>query len=122
MSKKAPDATLDTFLDKIATATQYLFVVGEPADGTEALADAVASATIDGGDFSKAAGDVSGRKITVAAQSDVSITDDGEADHIALLDSSDVLIYVTTISDPQPLTTGGTVSSSSFQVEIRQAA
>ena len=122
MGAFAADSVLDAALDEIETATQIVLTVDEPANGAGALSNAVAEGTLTGGDYTKAAGDVSGRKVTIAQQDDLNIDSSGTPDHVALLDASDNLIYVTTVSNPQALTEGGTVTLGSFQVEFRQPA
>jgi len=71
--------------------------------------------TLTGGDFSKANGDVSGRKLTVAAQNSLSIDASGSATHIAINNGVDY--YVTTCTS-QALTSGGTVSVPAWDIEI----
>ena len=86
------------------------------ANATYALADIV----IDGTDFTKANGDTSGRKVTVAAQSGVLIDTSGTATHVALVRTADsTLIYVTTCTS-QALTANGanTVNFPAWDVEI----
>jgi hypothetical protein len=67
-------------------------------------------------DFTKAAGDTSGRKCTVAAKSGVTVTNTGTATHIALCDGTR-LLYVTTCTS-QALTAANTVNFPAFKVEI----
>lgn len=122
MGKFAPDVTLDQMLDFIAGCTALVVCVNEPADfaavraGTNDLAEAVLA----GGDFTKANGDTSGRKVTVAAKNGMSIGENGDAQHIALVTASE-LRYVTTCT-LQTLTSGGTVNSPAFDIEIADPA
>ncbi len=69
-----------------------------------------------GGDFTKANGDTSGRKVTVAQKSSVAIHTTGTATHVVLLDASS-LVYGTTCT-AQSLTAGGTVTVPAWDVEI----
>lgn len=118
MAKVASIDVLDAGLDVIAEATQLIVCAGEPDSRADALTRALAeSETLTGGSFSKAAGAVSGRRTTVAAQNDLTIDDSGTADHVALIDSTR-LIYVTT-APSQVLTEGGSVSVAAWDVEIR---
>jgi hypothetical protein len=68
------------------------------------------------GDFTIAEGDVSGRKVTVEQQTDISISNTGTAAHIAITDGAD-LLFVTTCT-PQALTSGGTVTVPAFDIEV----
>lgn len=61
-------------------------------------------------DFTLANGDVSGRKITVAAQNSVTISKSGTANHVAWLGSSGSLLAVITTCTTQALTSGNTVN------------
>lgn len=116
MAKWANDSVLDALLDKVATANQLIVCDGQPTDRADALAKALASVTVDSGDFSKGNGDVNGRKLTVAQQSTISITATGDADHVALVDGSS-LLYVTTV-DSQTLTSGNTVTVPVWTVTV----
>lgn len=121
MAKATPDAVLDTMLDEIATATRQIACSAQPTSFTEANSTyALADVTLDSGDFSKANGDSSGRKLTTAAQSGVLIDTSGTATHVALVRVADsTLLYVTTCSS-QALTANGsnTVNFPAWDIEI----
>lgn len=108
MAKWANDSVLDAPLDKIATATQIIVCAGQPTSRADALSKALAATTMSGADFTKGNGDVSGRKTSIAQKDTISITSDGTADHVVLVDSTD-LLYVT-IANDLSLTTGNTVT------------
>lgn len=116
MGKAAPDATLDAFLAKIATATRQVVCSAEPANFAGIAAVALADVTLDAGDFANANGDTSGRKVTIAQQANVPIDASGTATHISYDDGS-ALIYVTTCTS-QALTSGGTVTVPAHDIEI----
>ena len=120
MAKAAPDATIDAMLAKIATATRLVVCSGQPANfagiAAVALADVTMTAGNGAGDYTIADGDVSGRKVTVAQQTNVPIDASGTANHISLDDGVN-LIYVTTCT-AQALTSGGTVTVPAFDIEI----
>ncbi|MCK4814690.1 hypothetical protein KA005_02880, partial [bacterium] len=61
-------------------------------------------------------GDVNGRKIAVAEQADISITDTGTALHIVLSLAGTILLTTTCTS--QALTSGGTVTVPTFDYEL----
>jgi hypothetical protein len=117
-TKWANDDVMDASLDEIATSVMLRVCSGSssPADRAAAIAATLASVTIDSGDFSKADGDSSGRKVTVAQQSDISITASGDATCVTL-DDGTVLQYVTTCTT-QSLTSGGTVTTPAWDVEF----
>ena len=118
MSKFANNDVLDGSLSVVATATRMVAVSGQPANYAAADAGKLAEATLTGTDFTLAAGDISGRKVTVAAKSGLSVITAGTADHIALLDPAlSKLLYVTTCP-AQALVDGGTVSIASWAVEV----
>lgn len=121
MAKFAPDIIMDGALDIIASATKQIACSAQPTTYTEANATyALADIVIDGTDFTKANGDTSGRKVTVAAQSGVLIDTSGTATHVALVRTADsTLIYVTTCTS-QALTANGanTVNFPAWDVEV----
>ena len=125
MAKAAPDIVMDGALDVIATATKQIACSAQPTTYTEANATyALADIVIDGADFTKANGDTSGRKVTVAAQSGVLIDTSGTANHIALVRTADsTLIFVTTCTS-LALTANGsnTVNFPAWEVEIADPA
>ena len=125
MAKAIPDAILDKTLDEIATATRMVLCNAQPTTYTEANATfALADVTMGGGDFTKANGDTSGRKVTVAAKSGVLIDTSGTGNHIALVRVSDTtLIYVTTCSS-QVVTANGsnTVNFPAWDIELADPA
>ena len=85
MAKFAVDAVLDGSLDVIATATKLVVCSAQPTTYTEANATyGLADIVIDAGDYTKANGETSGRKISVGAQSSVRIETAGRATHVAL--------------------------------------
>ncbi len=119
MAKACPDAVLDTFLAKIATATRLVVCSGQPANFAGIAAVALADVTLTAGDGNGdyvIADDTSGRKVTVGAQADVDIDTSGTATHISLDDGS-ALIYVTTCTS-QALVDTGTVTVPAWKVNI----
>lgn len=123
-TKVAPDATLDAFLAKIATATTMLVCGGSssPADRTAALAAALADVAmtvgLGNGDYTAAddATGALGRKVTMTAKSNVAVDATGDATCIALIDGSS-LIYVTTCTT-QTLTQGNTVNIPAWKIQL----
>lgn len=120
MAKWANDLVMDAALDEIATATRMDVCSAQPANFAGIAAVALADVTLDSGDFSKANGDTSGRKVTVAAQNGVLIDTSGTATHVALSRESDSTLLLVTTCTSQALTANGsnTVNVPAFDDEI----
>ncbi len=125
MGKWANDNVMDAALAYVDDCDR-LFVCSStnaPANYTEAsstycLATATLTPGAGNGSFTLGNGDASGRKLSVAQQSNKSITASGTAKHIALgISGSSTLVEVTTCTD-QPLTSGGTVTIPTWDIEI----
>ena len=105
MAAKGNDNARDAQLDYIINnATQLILTATEPADRTAALAAEMASDTLTTGDFTKGAGDVSGRKLTVSSRT-VTPTVTGTATHIVIISATEIL-DISTISAEGALTSG----------------
>ena len=115
MSKVATDAMIDGGLDKVATCVTLTVCAGQPTSQADIAVRELASVTINSGDFTKANGDTSGRKVTVAAQNDIAVTADGTADHVAVDDGTD---YEITTCTSVGLSNGGTASVPAWDVEV----
>ena len=118
MAKSVHNDVLDAAHDETALADIMTVCSAEPTTRTEAittfkLADV---AMTPGTDYTKADGDVSGRKVTVAAKSAVPIDSSGTATHVALCDATRLLRVTTCTS--QALTSGGTVDIPAHKYEI----
>jgi hypothetical protein len=118
MAKAAPDATIDASLDYIAASNVQIACSAEPANYAGIAAVALADVAMVGGDYTKANGDVSGRKVTMAAKTGASVDTAGTATHVVLANSGDsTLRYVTTCT-AQALNTGNTVNFPTWKIEI----
>lgn len=96
-----------------AQPTSYAEAVNNAGGGGYALADYVPSFT------GPADGDASGRKLTVDAETGITVDDSGTGNHIALVKTgTSTLLYVTTITSPQPLVAGNTADLTAWDVEI----
>ena len=119
MAKFAPDIVLDAPADVIDTADKQIACSAQPttyteANATFALADAAMTPNTD---YTKANGDTSGRKVTMAAKPGANVDTSGTATHVALVRTSDsTLIYVTTCTS-QALTSGNTVNFPAWDIE-----
>ena len=119
MGKVASDGFIDGGLDAIDGSTRLTIQPSEPANIAAITADLLATVVTDGADFTKANGDLSGRKLTVAQQASMNIDFTGTATHVAIDDGTD--FYVTTCTS-QPLTAGGTVTAPAWDIEIADPA
>lgn len=120
MAKFTHDDVLDAALAKIATATRMVITSGQPANfagiAAVALADVTLTAGNGNGDYVIANGDTSGRKVTVGAQSGVTVDSTGTATHICL-DDGVTLLSVTTCTS-QALTAANTVNVPAYDIEF----
>lgn len=115
MAKVMSDGFIDGGLDAYIGSVTLTVCAGEPTSQADIAVKALATHTLTGGDWSKANGDVSGRKATMAQQASISITTTGTADHIAVDDGTD---YAATTCASTALTSGGTVTVNAFDREI----
>lgn len=118
MPKTVHDNVLDGASDVLDQADIMTVCSAQPTTRTEAittfkLADV---AVVPNTDFTKANGDTSGRKVTVAAKSAVPVDTSGTALFVALCDATR-LLYVTTCTS-QALTSGNTVNFPAWDIEI----
>lgn len=130
MAKYSEDDILDAGLqyiidecDGLTVCTSDVTTASVPdytkVSSTSAL---IAVHTMASGDFTIADGDVSGRKVTIAAQNDLPITTTGTAEHICLIDTvGSVVLYMTTCT-AQSLTSGNNVSVPAWDIELRDPA
>lgn len=119
MGKMVHPDVLDSALGFIRTHTlQMCALPGQPANYAAAIAARLAQVAMDASHFTLAAGDTSGRKLTIAARTGVAVSAAGTATHIALIDTTNArLVYVTTCPD-QNLVAGGSVDFAEWTVEI----
>lgn len=121
MPKVAPDGVMDTALDYIDLAD--VMHLCSTLDSTPTYAEITTASLADvavtpNTDFTKADGDTSGRKVTVAAKSAVTVDASGTANHVALVTvSGSVVRYVTTCTS-QAVTSGNTVNFPAWDIEI----
>jgi len=128
MAKLIPDAVLDDMLGVIAdNCTKVTICSTQPTTYTEgnatyALADVTVTAGAGNGDFTLGSGDTSGRKLTLAQQTGVSVDTSGTAAHIALLDVANSALLAVTTCTSQAVTSGNTATINAFDIEISDAA
>lgn len=115
MGKALSDAILDAQLSA-ADGTSIHVCSAEPANYAGIAAVMLAEQAISGS-HTKANGDVSGRKNTTPAQTGVSISNNGTANHVVESNGTDTIKRVTTC-DAQALTAGGTVDVPAYDHEV----
>ena len=118
MAKAVHDDVLDGAFDVLDQADIMTVCNAQPTTRTEAvttfkLADVAMTPNTD---YTKANGTTSGRKVTVAAKSAVPVDTTGTATHVALCDATR-LLYTTTCTS-QALTSGNTLNTPAWSVEI----
>lgn len=129
MGKFLADSALDALLDKILTADKQILCEGQPANYSEATTDLgtgsgkkIADNAIDSSDWTKANGDTSGRKATIAQQTGVTIDVSGDPDHVAYVDDgASELLFITTMTT-QPVTAGNTATINAHKIEVADVA
>ena len=115
MGKVVTNGFIDGGLNAIDGSTQISVCSAEPTSIGNIETVSLADNVISGADFTIADGDTSGRKVTIAQQSSVSIDTTETATHVAIDDGTD---YYVTICTSQALTSGGTVTIPAWDIEI----
>jgi len=118
MAKTVHDTVLDGAFDILDQGNLMIACTTQPTTRTEAVTTyALADiAMVPNTDYTKANGDTSGRKVTMAAKNAVLVDTTGTALFIAIVDATN-LLYVTTCTS-QALTSGNTVNFPAWDVEI----
>lgn len=122
MAKFASSGVLDATLDVVGAFTEMALCAGQPGDASQIAAATLGTTTMSGGDFTKAAGDISGRKITIGAKTGIAVTVGGTIDHVALYNPGSVgasdNFYVTTCPS-RVVINGDTVNTAAADLENR---
>lgn len=122
MAKFLPDTTLDQALDYIAGCDLVVACDGQPSSYADATTDngsggnALGETSASASDFSKAAGDTSGRKINYGGASDVDVDVDGTADHLAFVNNGDSTLRAVTTVTSQSVSAGGAMDFAAVDV------
>lgn len=119
MAKFAPNIVLDAPADVIDQSTKQVACSAQPttyaeANATYALVSTPMTADTD---YTKAAGDVSGRKVTVAAKAGLTVATSGTATHVALISTADTTLRYVTTCTSQALTAGNTCNFPAWDIE-----
>jgi hypothetical protein len=121
-TKVSPDGTIDAMLDYIALCDEMYVCSGASSPSTRAAAIAAALTTtaMAGGDFTKADDAVSpyGRKVTTGAKNAQSIAVGGDATCVALCKLGDTSLRYVTTCTTQTLTLGGTLDIPAFKIQV----
>lgn len=119
MTNIVADAAMDALLDHIADNATHLHVCsGNPTSRAEVLTNSLGNVAIDETDFTKAAGDTSGRKHTLAQQSIASASASGTAHCVAVIDASN-LLRSSDLSADQAITSGNPITVAAHDHEVR---
>ena len=126
MAKFCASTVLDAGLKVVSENCNKISVCSAlPTNVAEADSTAnyrLAVTTISTATFTLGAGDVSGRKITIAQQSSIAIDKTGVATHIALYSTvSGVLYYVTMCTTQNLASTSNKVTIPAWDIELRDA-
>lgn len=123
MAKLTDDSVLNAAIAEIEKADQLVLCDGQPSSYADATTDsgsggnALGEVAVAGGDFTRADGDVSGRKVTVASKS-VTIDVAGDVDHVALVDDgASVLLHVAT-ANTTSVTVSQSLDTQAFDIEF----
>lgn len=122
MAKAITDAIIDGGLDKMMTCDRLTVLSAQPTSITDITTTyKLCSIPLGSVEFTKANGDTSGRKCTVAQQTGMLITTSGTATHVAIDDGTD---WVVTTCTSQALTANGTntVTVPAWKLEIADPA
>lgn len=115
MAAHVPHAIIDLMLSQLQ-GTEVFVCSSQPVDRAAAVSGALATVAIDGSDYTLSNGDVSGRKITLAAQQGVNIDVGGTANHIVVGDGTTITDIAA--CDPLLLVAGGTLDIPAWDHEI----
>lgn len=124
MPAKLTDAALDKTLDYLATCDLLTACSAEPTTFTEMNATfKLADAALTGGDWTKANGDVDGRKITRAAKNGVVVDTSGTATYLGYgIVAGSVFVASVPLAASVVLTAAGTVDFNAHKFTVRDPA
>ena len=104
MAKTLHNNVFDAALDKVATCTKMTFCSALPANKAGIAALKLAEVTLDSGDYTIADGTVSGRKVTIAAQTGIVPDANGTVTYV-VFDDGVTLLAATTVTSQVVATT-----------------
>lgn len=128
MAKTQNDLIYDAAFAYVRTrGTKITVCNGQPTTYTQATTTsgnmlAETTTPISSTEYTLANGDTSGRKLTTPAKNGLTVQRSANANHIAVVSSSDAsILYITTVTS-QSLTTGNQVNVAGFDFEILDVA
>lgn len=111
MTRYVNDNAYDAVADHIiAGATRIIYFDVFTTVYATAEAAKLAEVAVVGGDFTKANGDVSGRKLTTAAKNSVPVTGTGNINHAALVNDTDTIYAIADTPSAEAVQNGDTVN------------
>lgn len=116
MSASVHDAALQYIIDN---TDRQVAVSADPLNYAGVAGVTLAAATMVGGDFTLAAGDISGRKLIIGAKTGITPTANGTATHICLVDDANDEILLMVPMPNTSLNTAVDVDFASWQHESR---
>lgn len=120
MGKWVNDAALEAAIDYVDLCDVQHLCSAQPANYAGIAAVSLGSvAMTPNTDYTHADGDVSGRKMTTAAKTNVSVTASGTVTHVALARTSDSTLRAVMTTTPLTVTSGGTVNVPAWVLEWR---
>ena len=121
MGKYMNPNTIDLALNDIKTNGNLLVVCSaQPASYADAFTNyKLGSVAMASTDYTLANGDVSGRKITVAAKAGVPVSVSGTATHVALIDTVNSILKHVTTTASTAVAASGTIDVGSYKDEIQ---
>lgn len=110
------------YIKNSADVITYTLCSTQPTTRLEAVTTyMLATSTINKAtEITLAAGDTSGRKMTISAKTGISVTNTGSGQHVAISDATNLLFVTTTTT--QAVSAGGTVDIGSWKDEIAAPA
>jgi len=116
MGKSAHDDVLDALLDEIKDNVDLLCACStQPTTRTEAAATyMLATVALAAGDFAITDGGSGGRKLTISAKSAITITNNGDVAHLALV--SNTKLYFVTTTSTETLVAGNLLNIPSWTI------
>jgi len=116
MGAAVHDAALQYIADN---CDRQVIVSADPVDFAGVASVTLASSAMIGGDFTLAAGDISGRKLTIGAKIGITPTTNGTGTHIVLVDDGNSEILLQVEIPNTPLNTAVPVDFASWIHESR---
>lgn len=118
MTNFVRDAAMDSLLTDMESANALHVCSGNPLTRADVITNSLGNVAIDASDFTKADGDTSGRKSTMAQQSIASASASGTAHCVAIIDAT-ILYRVQDLASDQSITSGNPITVSAHDHEVR---